>query len=314
MTLLITGASGFVGRAVVNSLTLRGLEFTQAVRRPIPGGVMVGDIGPSTSWSQALKACTAVIHLAARVHVMNDKSSDPLAEFRRVNVEGTDALARQAAAAGVRRFIFVSSVKVNGEITLPGQAFAADDSPNPRDPYAISKLEAELRLREIAALTGMEVAIIRPPLVYGPGVKANFNSMMHWLSLGVPLPLASVNMNRRSLVSVDNLVDLILLCLRHPAAADQTFLVSDGEDLSTAQLLNRAAKAMDRSARLFPMPPAFLKLFLTLLNRPRIYQRLCDSLQLDITKTRTLLGWTPPISVDDGLRAAVRGRAHEEVV
>jgi nucleoside-diphosphate-sugar epimerase len=237
---------------------------------------------------------------------MNEKSSDPLSEFRRTNVDGTDVLARQAAAAGVRRFIFVSSAKVNGEATLPGQAFTADDTPNPKDPYAVSKLEAELRLREIAAATGMEVSIIRPPLVYGPGVKANFDSMLRWLALGVPLPLASVDLNRRSLVSVGNLVDLILLCLHHPAAADQTFLVSDGEDLSTVQLLDRAAKAMGRSARLFPLPPALLKLSLILLNRPQIYQRLCGSLQLDISKTRTLLGWTPPVSVDDGLRAAVR--------
>lgn len=307
MKLLITGASGFVGQAVVKTLAQSGLEFVQAVRKPLPGALVVGDIGPSTFWSEALKSCDAVIHLAARVHVMHDKSHDPLAEFRRVNVEGTAALARQAAAAGVRRFVFVSSIKVNGEITLPGEPFTADDPPDPKDPYAVSKCEAEQILREIAATTGMEVVIIRPPLVYGPGVKANFDSMMRWLARGVPLPLASVNQNRRSLVAVDNLVDLIVTCLNHPAAANQTFLVSDGEDLSTAQMLKRMAASMGRPARLFPLPPVFLKLGVSVLNKPSIYQRLCGSLQLDIAKTRHVLGWTPPVSVDEGLRHAVEG-------
>jgi len=207
----------------------------------------------------------------------------------------------------VRRFVFLSSVKVNGEFTEAGQPFTADDVPAPVDPYGLSKHEAEQLLRQIAAETGMEVVIIRPPLVYGPGVKANFESMMSWLAHGVPLPLAAVTRNRRSLVALDNLVDLIVTCLNHPAAANQTFLVSDGEDLSTAQLLKRMGAAMGQPTRLFYVPPALLKLGATVLNKPGIYQRLCGSLQLDIAKTRQLLGWTPPVSVDEGLRRAAEG-------
>lgn len=254
-----------------------------------------------------MKNVDLVVHLAARVHVMNDKSSDPLAEFRCVNVEGTAALARQAAVAGVRRFVFLSSVKVNGEFTKPGHPFTADDVPAPEDLYGVPKYEAEQLLRQIAAETGMEVVIIRPPLVYGPGVKANFESMMRWLARGLPLPLAAVTENRRSLVALDNLVDLIVTCLNHPAAANQTFLVSDGEDLSTAQLLKRMGAAIRQPARLFYLPPTLLKLGATVLKRPGIYQRLCGSLQLDIAKTIQLLGWTPPVSVDEGLRRAVEG-------
>jgi len=230
-----------------------------------------------------------------------------LAAFRSVNVEGTANLARQAAATGVRRFVFLSSVKVNGEFTETGQPFTADDAPAPKDPYGVSKYEAEKLLRKIAAETGMEVVIIRPPLVYGPGAKANFESMMRWLVRGVPLPLAAMTNNRRSLVALDNLVDLIVTCLNHPAAANQTFLVSDGEDLSSAQLLKRMGAAMGHPAHLFYLPPALLKLGASVLNKPGIYQRLCGSLQLDIAKTRQLLGWTPPVSVDEGLRRAAEG-------
>lgn len=254
-----------------------------------------------------MKNVEQVVHLAARVHVMNDRSSDPLTEFRRVNVEGTSVLARQAAAEGVKRFVFLSSVKVNGEFTKPGHPFTADDVPAPEDPYGVSKHEAEHLLRQISAETGMEVVIIRPPLVYGPGVKANFKSMMRWLAHGVPLPLAAVTENRRSLVALDNLVDLIMTCLHHPAAANQTFLVSDGEDLSTAQLLKRMGAAIGQPARLFYLPPTLLKLGASVLNRPGIYQRLCGSLQLDITSTRQQLGWTPPVSVDEGLHRAAEG-------
>jgi len=238
---------------------------------------------------------------------MNVKSSDPLAEFRLVNVEGTANLARQAAAAGVRRFIYLSSIKVNGEFTEVGHPFTADDAPSPEEPYGVSKHEAEQALRQIAADTGMEVVIIRPPLVYGPGVKANFESMMRWLARGVPLPLAAVSENRRSLVALENLVDLIVTCLSHPAAANQTFLVSDGEDLSTAELLKRMGAAMGHPARLFYLPPVLLKLAATGLHKPGIYQRLLGSLQLDIAKARQLLGWTPPVSVDEGLRRAAEG-------
>ncbi len=269
--------------------------------------MQVGDLLPMTNWSSALKGVSAVVHCAARVHVMTDKSSDPLAEFRQVNVQSTTNLARQAAAAGVRRFVFLSSIKVNGEFTEVGQAFIADDVPAPKDPYGVSKYEAEQSLQQIASETGMEVVIIRPPLVYGPGVKANFESMMRWLHRGLPLPLAAVTENRRSLVALDNVVDLIVMCLNHPAAANQTFLVSDGEDLSTAQLLQRMGAAMGRPAHLFFMTPALLKLGAAILNKHGIYQRLCGSLQLDIAKTRHLLGWVPRVSVDEGLRRAAEG-------
>lgn len=235
---------------------------------------------------------------------MNDKSSDPLSEFRRVNVDGTATLARQAAAAGVHRFVFLSSVKVNGELTELGHPFSANDIPAPQDPYGVSKHEAEQVLRQIAADTGMEVVIIRPPLVYGSGVKANFESMMRWIARGLPLPLAAVTENRRSFVALDNLADLIVTCLSHPAAANRTFMVSDGEDLSTADLLRRMGAVLGHPARLFFVPPVLLKHGAKMINRAGIYQRLCGSLQLDISKTRQLLGWTPPVSVDEGLRRA----------
>jgi nucleoside-diphosphate-sugar epimerase len=316
--ILVTGASGFVGRAVIRRLSVddASIRVVAAVRRlgySFPMGVestQVGDLLATTDWSEALQEMGAVVHCAARVHVMNDKSSDPMADFRRANVEGTVNLARQAAAAGVRRFVFLSSIKVNGEFTEPGRPFTADDTPAPQDPYGVSKHEAEEALCQIALNTGMEVVIIRSPLVYGPGVNANFESMMRWLFRGIPLPLAAATDNLRSLVALDNLVDLIVTCLNHPAAADQTFLVSDGEDLSTVDLLKRVGSALGQPARLFYVPNTLLKLGAAVVNKPGIYQRLCGSLQLDIAKTRQLLGWTPPISVDEGIqRTAVGFRA-----
>lgn len=309
MKVLVTGAAGFIGRRLCDRLASRGFEVVPTVRGGAArDGISVGDIGPETDWRGALaKQPEVVVHLAARVHVMNDDETDPLESYRAVNVEGSLNLARQAAAAGVRRFVLLSSIKVSGECTEQGRPFTADDAPASEDPYGISKREAEQLLRQIAADTGMEVVIIRPPLVYGPGVKANFESMMRWLVRGVPLPLAAVTDNRRSLVALDNLVDLIVTCLNHPAAANQTFLVSDGEDLSTAELLKRMGSALGCPARLFYLPPALLKLGATVLNKPDIYQRLCGSLQLDIAKTRQLLGWTPPVSVEEGLRRATEG-------
>lgn len=309
MKVLITGAAGFIGQRLFDTLYLGQNAIVKTVRSASSeSDVAIGSVGPETDWNSALSSGPeVVVHLAARVHVMNEKSSDPLAEFRRVNVEGTSNLARQAAASGVRRFVFLSSIKVNGEVTRQEQPFKADDLPAPKDPYGVSKHEAENLLRQIAANTGMEVVIIRSPLVYGPGVKANFQSMMRWLVLGIPLPLGAVTRNRRSLVALDNLVDLIVTCMKHPAAANQTFLVSDGEDLSTSELLKRLGTALEHPARLFYIPPALLKLGATVLSKPSIYQRLCGSLQLDMTKTRQLLGWTPPVSVDEGLRRTAEG-------
>jgi nucleoside-diphosphate-sugar epimerase len=247
------------------------------------------------------------MHIAARVHVMNERAGDPLAEFRRVNVDGTLNLARQAASAGANRFVFVSSIKVNGESTTETQPFTAADTPAPQDPYGISKMEAEQGLRQIAAETGMEVVIVRPPLVYGPGVKANFASMMRAVQRGLPLPLGSVTHNRRSFVALDNLVDLLITCIDHPAAANQTFLVSDGEDLSTTDLLRRLGQALNKPARLFPVPPSLLQLGANLLGKGDMAQRLLGNLQVDISHTRNTLNWTPPISVDEGLRRAAAG-------
>ena len=313
--ILVTGATGFVGGALVRRLAADPLfnGVVGAVRRKteaLPKGVhqvLVGDLLPVTDWSTALQGVDAVVHCAARVHVMQDDATNPWRAYHEVNLSGTLNLSQQAADAGVRRFVFVSSIKVNGEFTEAAKPFTADDAPSPEDPYAVSKHDAEQLLRKIASETGMEVVIIRPPLVYGPGVKANFESMMRWLARGVPLPLAAVTENRRSLVALDNLVDLFVTCLYHPAAANQTFLVSDGEDLSTAQLLQHMGAALGCPARLYFLPPALLKLGATLLNKPVIYQRLCGSLQLDIAKTRHLLGWTPPVSLDEGLRRAAEG-------
>ncbi len=312
MTTLVTGANGFIGLALCSRLVRDGAAVRRAIRSvnsELRGSefVAIGNLSLENDLKIAFKDVKYVVHLAARVHVMHDKSSDPLFEFRRVNVGGTSALAQQAAAAGVRRFVYLSSIKVNGEFTELGRPFTADDAPAPEDPYGLSKHEAEQALRQIAADTGMEVVIIRPPLVYGAGVKANFESMMRWLERGIPLPLAAVTENRRSLVALDNLVDLIVTCLSHPAAANQTFLVSDDEDLSTAALLKSMGDALGHPARLLYMPLSLLQLGAQLVSTPGIYQRLCGSLQLDITKTRQQLCWTPPISVDEGLRRAAAG-------
>jgi len=297
-------------QAVLHGFAVKG---ALRIRGKVPSCIeqfAVGEINGATDWGSALRDVNAVIHLAARVHIMHDTAADPLTAFRAINVEGTLNLARQAAAAGVIRFVFVSSVKVNGEATLPGQPFTADDVPAPLDAYGVSKMEAEQGLREMALETGMEVVIIRPPLVYGPGVKANFAAMMRWLRRGVPLPLGAIH-NQRSLVALDNLVDLIVTCLTHPAAANQTFLVSDGEDVSTTELLRRMGQAMGRSARLIPVPASWLKLTAALVRKQDVAQRLCGSLQVDIEKTRRLLDWTPPLSLDEGLRKAAKGYGHE---
>lgn len=317
MRTLVTGAAGFVGTALVEQLVGAGrFDVRAALRHEVSklpvgtGSVVVGDLTPNTAWQQALAGVETIVHLAARVHVMRDAAADPLTEFRWVNVGGTLNLARQAAAAGVRRFVFLSSVKVNGEGALTSNRFTRGkagvykegDPPAPQDTYGISKHEAEVGLREIAAETGMGVAIIRSPLVYGPGVKANFQALMRAVARGIPLPLGAVH-NRRSLVALGNLVDFILTCIERPAAANETFFVSDGEDLSTPELIRRLARAMGRPARLIPVPTTVLIAGATLLGKRKMVARLCGSLQVDITKARTRLNWSPPVTVDDALRA-----------
>jgi nucleoside-diphosphate-sugar epimerase len=310
--ILITGATGFVGKALLQRLLAddESRRLVVAVRR---GGqrwpeqvqpIVTGDLNPSTDWSIALEGVAVVVHSSARVHVMNDTAADPLAAFRAVNVDGTLNFARQAAAAGVKRFVFISSIKVNGESTQPRQAFAETDAPAPQDAYGQSKHEAEQGLRQLAADTGMEVVIIRPPLVYGPGVKANFAALMRAVQRGWPLPLGAVH-NQRSLVALDNLVDFIITCITHPKAANQTFLVSDGHDLSTSELVRGMAQAAGVPARLLPVPVWALQAGASLLGKGDAVQRLCGNLQVDISKARSLLGWVPPVSVAEGLRRAL---------
>lgn len=308
LRVLLTGASGFVGQAVQARVLAESDMQLRSVFRCLPASVQVGldvctspGLDGAADWCAALAEVGVVVHCAARVHVMQERAAEPLEEFRRSNVQGTLQLARQAAKAGVRRFIFLSSVKVNGEETSPALPFTAVDPAAPSDPYGISKLEAELGLLALAKETGMEVVIIRPVLVYGPGVKANFLSMMKWLNKGIPLPFGLIH-NRRSLVALDNLVDLIVTCIDHPAAANQVFLVSDGEDLSTTELLRRMGKALGKPVRLLPVPAWLLALGAKMLGRKALAQRLLGSLQVDISKPRQLLNWTPPVSVDEGLR------------
>jgi nucleoside-diphosphate-sugar epimerase len=312
MTILVTGANGFVGSELCAYLGKSGAVVRAAVRALNSNSarvetIEIGSLSSKTDWTVPLRDINQVVHLAARVHVMNDKSADPLEEFRKINVDVTINLANQAAAAGVKRFIFLSSIKVNGESTQPGCPFAADDEPRPQDPYGVSKYEAERELRKIAERTGMELVIIRPPLIYGPGVKGNFASIMRIVQYGLPLPLASITDNRRSLVALGNLVDLIVACISHLSAANQTFLVSDDEDVSTVELLRRMGLALKRPAKLFYTPNLLLQFGTALLNKSEIYQRLCGSLQVDITKTKELLNWKPPLSVDQGLMKVIKG-------
>ncbi len=312
--ILLTGATGFLGGALMSRLAenpmYKGVVAAVRSKSVIwPNGVnqvQVGDLLSTTDWSNALKGVDVVLHCAARVHWGQDEIKNSLEVYREVNVNGTLNLARKAAQAGVRRFIFISSIKVNGEFTLPGKPFTADDIPSPSDDYSLSKLEAELGLVDIQAQTGMELVIVRPPLVYGPGVKANFASMMRWLKFGIPLPLGAIQ-NQRSLVSLSNLVDLILTCIYHPAAANQILLVSDGEDVSTPDLLRRMGRAMGCEARLLPVPERLLRVAADIVGRADTAQRLCSSLQVDIFKTRHLLGWKPPYTLEDGLAQAAQG-------
>lgn len=305
---LVTGASGLVGEALVFRLLLDGKFEPVATARGATRLHGLCTVVPfELTGDQALPALDNVqllVHAAARVHVMNDDAADALAEFRKVNVEGTLQLARRAVEAGVQRFVFISSIKVNGEFTLPGRPFTADDRPAPIDAYGVSKYEAEEGLKQIALNSNMEVVIIRPPLVYGPGVKANFLSLLNWLNKGVPLPFGAIS-NQRSLVSVANLVDLIVTCLSHPAAANQTFLAGDGEDLSTTELLRRLGTSLGKKPLLLPLPSWLLRSMAMIFGKQAVARRICGSLQVDIGKNREQLGWVPPVSMDKALRQTV---------
>ncbi len=292
MKVALFGASGFVGRATTVHLAAQGHDVVPFVRSPhgLSGERVVGPIEGPENCPDMLAGIDVVVNLAARVHMMVDPSADPLAEFRKVNSVAAARLARQARAAGVRRYIYLSSVKVNGDDTNGRPPFSADEIPNPSDPYGQSKLEAEQALREIAAQGAMDVAIIRPPLVYGPGVKANFRSMMKWLKRGLPLPLASID-NRRSLLGLDNLVDLIEKCLSHPGASNQIFMAGDGRDVSTPELLRLLAYALGAKARLVPVPVALLRGGARILGREAAFDR---------------LGWTPPVTLERGLEDAAK--------
>lgn len=307
MKILVTGASGFVGKSLIAHLLSQGHPVRAAVRSQsteINGAevVTVGEIDGDTDWAEALKHVDAVIHLAARVHVMNEHSINPLAEFRKVNVGGTRRLADSAAKAGIKRFIYVSSVKVNGEQTrLP---FTELDEPNPQDAYGISKWEAEQVLNKISVETGMDIVIIRPPLVYGAGVKGNFAQMMNILKKGIPLPFASVK-NLRSLIYVENLVDALILCATHSKAVGQTYLVSDGQDVSIPDLLRKLSDAMGKPAKLLPCSPIFMRLAGRLFGMSDQVDKLVGSLQVDSRKIRRELGWKPRFTLDEGLNITV---------
>ncbi|CDZ78817.1 GDP-6-deoxy-D-mannose reductase [Legionella massiliensis] len=305
--ILLTGATGFVGQQLVKTLIEQN-EFSLriAIRAksefPSDGKISVFkamELSATTNWQDALAGCDVVIHTAARAHIMEDRAKDPLREFRKVNTEGTLNLARQAASSGVKRFIFISSIKVNGESTSANQPFSADDLPNPTDPYAISKYEAEQGLQLIATKTGMDVVIIRPPLVYGPGVKGNFQRMLSGLKKKRPLPLGAIR-NQRSFVSVDNLNSLIITCINHPRATNQVFLVSDDQDLSTTELLKQLSTALNRPVYLLPIPQIFLRWAAISLGKKAVFDRLCGSLQLNIDKTKEMLDWKPVQTVEEG--------------
>lgn len=317
LKVLVTGATGFVGAPLIRFLSSQGHQVIGAVRSTYACddffGVelkAVGDIHGTLNWMPYLAGVDVVVHLANRAHIMNESDPNPLAIYRSINTEGTLQLAHQAMGSGVKRFIFISSVKVNGESTLPGQKFSPVSETIPADPYGLSKYEAEQRLKELSLKTGMEIVIIRPPLIYGPGVKANFLRMMQWVEKGIPLPLGSIT-NQRSLLGIDNLLDFVWLCLTHPKAANQTFLISDDHDVSTTELLKEIACAMHRSARLLPISQFFLEKGLILLGQANIAERLCASLQLDITLAKTLLSWNPPFSFKDQISKTVTAYSSE---
>ena len=316
---LVTGGQGFVGKALATGALSNGFAVRVSSRQKLISAdarleyAQAGDLGPATDWLGALKGINVVVHCAGRAHVMTDTVVDPLIAFRTANAAGTLNLARQAVEAGAKRFVFVSSIGVNGAQTVLGKPFSETDEPSPHNAYALSKWEAEQGLLRIADETGLEVVIIRPPLVCGCNAPGNFGSLMRAVQRGWPLPLGAVH-NQRSLVALSNLVDFIVTCITHPQAANETFLVSDGQDLSTTELVRGMARAAGVPARLLPVPVWALKAGATLLGKGDAVQRLCSNLQVDISKSRSLLGWVPPISVDEGLRRAVGSAAHEKAI
>ncbi|NOQ13582.1 MAG: NAD-dependent epimerase/dehydratase family protein [Methyloprofundus sp.] len=309
--ILITGATGFIGKAVLQELLKQKFNVSAAVRKLSPAlpdavtQVEIGDLSALPENISILQNIDVVIHIAARAHIMHETQSNPLTEFRKVNTTATLNLARQAAEAGVKRFIFISSIKVNGEKTQPGNPFKAEITMPPSDAYGLSKFEAEHGLMSLAQNTGMEVVIIRPPLVYGPGVKANFLSMLKWVDKGVPLPLGAVY-NQRSLVALDNLVNFICHCINHPKASNEVFLIADGDDVSTTQLLQKVAQALGKKAVLLPLPTGLMRFAASLIGKQSIASRLFDSLQVDSSKARDLLGWQPVINMDEQLKILAR--------
>lgn len=297
---LITGASGFVGSHLMAEMARRGLPARNISRQTLPGLVTVPSYGPEMDWREYLIGVDTVVHLAARVHVMRETTTDPLAVFREANVTATTNLARQAAKAGVRRFVFVSSIKAIGERTEPGKPFTAIDPLDPKDPYGISKAEAEAALIALGRQTGLEIAIVRPPLVYGAGVGGNFRSLMKWAALGIPSIFSAVR-NKRSFIHVGNLCDLLITMLDHPNAANQVFLASDGHDLSTHKLLSQLTLAAGHRPRSIPVPPAFLRGIGVLTRHQEAVARLTENLQVDAAPTCHLLGWRPPFSIAEAM-------------
>lgn len=309
MQIAITGSSGFVGQAVSNALSAYNIKVRALVRSVNPSGSTSSNFGVScikgsdaeTSWLNQLMDIDCIIHCAAVTHVMVKTKAEALAIYRAINVESTRRLAEQAAQSGVKRLIFLSSVKVNGEQTSKERVFTYSDIAKPEDPYGISKWEAEQALLKVSAKTGLEVVIIRPPLVYGPSVKGNFLSILQWLARGIPLPLGAVH-NQRSLVGINNLVDLIVTCIDHPAATHYPLLVSDGRDMSTTELLRKLGIALSKPARLLPLSASIVEVSARLIGKRAAATRLLGNLQVDISKTKDVLDWSPPVSVDEGLR------------
>jgi len=305
--LLITGATGFIGSALINELLSKGFDLIASTRNKetsLPQQIKqinIGNILPSTNWSSTLSKVDTIIHTAARVHVMHDPSDDPLAEFRKTNTHGTLNLARQAAAAGVRRFIFISSIKVNGETTLPNRPFTPTDIFTPTDPYALSKFEAEIGLLNLAKNSAMDIVIVRPPLVYGSNVKGNFALLLKYIKKNVPLPFSAIH-NQRSFVALDNLIDFIIQCISPPNAANEIFLISDDSDISTTELLQKMATAFNKKILLFPIPNFFLIYLTKLTGNKKIADRLLNSLQIDISKAKKLLNWKPVTTIDQQLK------------